>query len=153
MTNNETIFLHLRRALEAYAKTAPDEQAATFPTLFEEWKVGEVVKPGDRRYYPPTEKLYKVNEGQGHTTQADWTPDVTPAMWSVIDVAHTGTADDPIPASRSMEYTYGLHYLDSEDGKVYLCARAGEAEGGTIVLHFMPHQLVGQYFEEVTGHA
>ena len=138
---------HLSNALRAYAQTATDEQAATFPTLFPEWKVGETVKPGDRRYYPPTEKLYKVNEGQGHTTQADWTPDVTPAMWSVIDVAHAGTLEDPIPASSSMEYTYGLHYLDPEDGNVYLCTRTGEAEGGTITLHFLPHELVGQYFE------
>ena len=27
---------------------------------------------------------------------------------------------------------------------------AGEAAGGTIVLHYMPHELVGHYFVEVT---
>ena len=27
---------------------------------------------------------------------------------------------------------------------------AGEAAGGTIVLHYMPHELVGQYFEAVS---
>lgn len=140
---------HLRVALMAFAKTATDEQAATFPTLFDEWKVGEAVKPGDRRYYPPTEKLYKVNDGQGHTTQADWTPDVTPAMWSVVDVSHTGTLSDPIPAARSMEYTYGLYYSDPEDGLIYLCARTGAADGETVTLAYLPHELVGQYFEEV----
>ena len=32
---------------------------------------------------------------------------------------------------------------------VYICKRTGEAEGGTIVLQFLPSQLVGQYFEIV----
>ena len=123
-----------------------DEQAATVPTMYPEWKAGEVVKPGDRRYYSPTEKLYKVNEGQGHTTQADWTPDVTPAMWTVIDVSHAGTQDDPIPASRGMEYEYGLYYTDPEDNQLYLCERTGEAAGGKVTLQYLPHELVGQYF-------
>lgn len=140
---------HLNAALRAFAEGATDEQAATFPTVFAEWRPGETVKPGDRRYYPPTQKLYKVNVGGGHTTQADWAPDKTPAMWSVIDVAHAGTQDDPVPASRGMEYTCGLYYLDPEDGRVYLCARAGAATGDTITLQFLPHELVGQYFEEV----
>ena len=38
---------------------------------------------------------------------------------------------------------------DSEDGKLYLCQRTGEATGGTVVLQYMPHELVGHYFVEV----
>lgn len=125
-----------------------DELAATVPTLYPEWKEGEAVAEGDRRYYPPTDRLYKVRPGQGHTTQANWTPDATPAMWEVIDVAHAGTLSDPIPAARGMEYIYGRYYSDPEDGKVYLCKRDGEAEGGSINLQFLPHELAGQYFEE-----
>ena len=41
-----------------------------------------------------------------------------------------------------------LYYLDSEDGKLYLCQRTGEAAGGTVVLQYMPHELVGHYFVE-----
>ena len=37
-----------------------------------------------------------------------------------------------------------------EDGKLYLCQRTGEAAGGTVVLQYMPHELVGNYFVEVT---
>ena len=84
-----------------------------------------------------------------HTTQADWTPDAVPALYTVIDVSHTGTQDDPIPAARGMEYVYGLHYSDSEDGKLYQCHRTGEAYGGTVVLQYLPHELVGHYFVEV----
>lgn len=50
----------------------------------------------------------------------------------------------------SMEYVYGLYYSDPEDNKVYLCARTGEAAGGTVVLQYLPHELVGHYFTEVT---
>ena len=98
---------------------------------------------GDRRYYAP--RLYKAI--QDHTTQADWTPDKTPAMWAVIgDPIETGTIDDPITAARGMEYTYGLYYKDPEDGNTYLCERTGESEGDKITLQYLPHELVGQYF-------
>ena len=33
---------------------------------------------------------------------------------------------------------------------VFATGAAGEAAGGTIVLHYMPHELVGHYFVEVT---
>ena len=140
----------LRMAIESAVVSLPDEEAADAPSLFQPWAVGQEVEPGDRRYYAPTGKLYKVREGQGHVTQADWTPDKTPALWVVVDAAHAGTAEDPIPAARGMEYTYGLCYLDGEDGRVYRCERTDEAEGGKIVLHYLPHELVGQYFSEVT---
>ena len=140
----------LRMAIESAVVSLPDEEAADAPSLFQPWTVGEVVEPGDRRYYAPTGKLYKVREGQGHVTQESWTPDKTPAMWAVVDVTHAGTAEDPIPAVRGMEYTYGLCYLDGEDGRVYRCERTDEAEGGKITLHYLPHELVGQYFTEVT---
>ena len=67
----------------------------------------------------------------------------------VVDVTHAGTAEDPIPAVRSMEYEYGKIYLDPEDGKLYLCKRTGEADGSTITLHYLPHELIGNYFEVV----
>lgn len=34
-----------------------------------------------------------------------------------------------------------------QDGNLYLCQRTGEAAGGTIVLQYLPHELVGQYFD------
>ena len=141
----------LRMAIESAVVSLPDEEAADAPSLFQPWAVGQEVSPGDRRYYAPTGKLYKVREGQGHVTQADWTPDLTPALWAVVGgPGEAGTIDDPITAARGMEYTYGLCYLDGEDGKVYRCERTDEAEGGKIVLHYLPHELVGQYFTEVT---
>ena len=68
-------------------------------------------------------------------------------MINLYDCAHTGTIDDQIPASRGMEYTYGLYYLDPDDGKTYLCKRGSET--GTIVLQYLPHELIGHYFKAV----
>ena len=135
----------IRARMDEAAGVLTDEQAAKAPRLYPTWAAGLTVKAGDRLYYPGTDRLYKVV--QAHTTQADWTPDATPAMWAVIDKTHAGTLDDPIPASRGMEYEYGKYYLDGDDGNTYLCQRTGEAAGGTIVLQYMPHELVGQYFD------
>lgn len=133
----------MRAVIEDSVAALDDETAATVPSLFTPWTVGEAVEVGDRRYY--AHRLYKVV--QAHTTQADWTPDVTPALWAVLgDPGEAGTIDDPITAARGMEYTYGLYYFDPEDGKIYLCERIGEAEGGKIILQYLPHELIGQYF-------
>ena len=139
----------LRPVIETAMDKVDDNTALEAPQLSKIWKKGEYVNPGDRRYYVPTRKLYKVRDGQGHTTQADWTPDKTPALWAVVSKGQTGTIDDPIDAARGMEYVYGLYYLDGEDGKLYLCQRTGEAAGGTVVLQYLPHELVGHYFVEV----
>ena len=129
--------------LKAARLTADDNTALTGMELYPVWAVGIAVAKDSRYQY--NGKLYKVV--QAHTTQADWTPDVTPALWTLIDVAHAGTIDDPIPAVAGMEYVYGKYYIEGET--VYICKRIGEAEGGTIVLQFLPSQLVGQYFEVV----
>lgn len=41
------------------------------------WIAGEAVDVGDKRTYQ--RRIYGCI--QAHTTQADWTPDVTPALW------------------------------------------------------------------------
>lgn len=135
----------LRPVIEAAATSLPDSDAAKAVELFPAWAypvsyvVGNRVSDGG--------KLYKCQ--QAHTSQESWKPSATPALWVVVDAAHAGTQDDPIPAARGMEYEYGKYYLDSEDGKVYLCERTGEAAGGKITLQYLPHELVGNYFKAV----
>lgn len=138
----------IRASMDAAAYVLTDEQAAKAPRLYPTWAAGLTVKAGDRLYYPGTDRLYKVVSD--HTTQADWTPDAVPALYTVIDVAHAGTKYDPIPAERGMEYVYGLYYSDPEDNKVYLCTRTGESPGGTVVLQYLPHELIEHYFAEAT---
>lgn len=135
----------LRPVIEAAAVSLPDGEAATAVELFPAWAYPVSYAVGDRR--SDGGKLYKCQ--QAHTSQADWPPHLTPALWVVVDVTHAGTQDDPIPAARGMEYEYGKYYLDNEDGKTYLCERTGEAAGGKIVLQYLPHELVGNYFKAV----
>ena len=132
----------LRQMIEAAATSLPDGEAAKAVELFPAWAYPVSYIEGNR--VSDVGKLYKCR--QAHTSQEGWKPSATPALWVVIDVAHAGTLDDPIPAARGMEYEYGKYYLDGEDGNTYLCQRTGEAAGGTIVLQYLPHELVGQYF-------
>lgn len=125
-------------------KTISDTDINRCKALIKPWTFPETVEPGNCRTY--LDKVYRVREGQGHTTQEDWTPDKTPALWAVIDVEHAGTVEDPIPATRGMEYVYGKIYLDPEDGQVYQCERIGANPGDTIILQYLPHELIGQYF-------
>ena len=134
----------LRPVIEAAATSLPDSDAAKAVELFPKWEYPHDYVVGDRVNDISTNKLYKCV--QAHTSQALWEPAATPALWVVIDVSHAGTQDDPIPASRGMEYEYGKYYLDNEDGKTYKCERIGEAAGGKIVLQYLPHELVGNYF-------
>ncbi len=136
----------IKESMDTAANFLTDQQAARAPRIYRKWAVGIDVAAGERIYYDVTDRLYKVNENMGHTTQEGWEPDKTPAMYTVIDVEHSGAQDDPIPAARGMEYEYGLYYRDGEDGKLYLCEREGAAAGDKITLQFLPHELVGQYF-------
>lgn len=129
--------------IKAMTVTASDQTAAKAVELYPTWAEGLTVAIGDRLQFGG--KLYKVI--QSHTTQQGWTPDTTAALWTVIDVEHSGTLEDPIPASSGMEYTKGLYYV--EGGVIYLMNRQGMNDGETIVLHYLPSQLVGQYFAEV----
>lgn len=128
----------------AETQVLDNDTAAQHKDIFDEWAIGMAYKAGQLRRDPLTGLLYRC--AQAHTAQAGWEPSLTPAMWTVVDVTHAGTLDDPIPAARGMEYEYGKHYLDPEDGAVYRCARTGEASGGKVTLQYLPHELVGQYF-------
>lgn len=134
----------LRPIIVKAMESVDDSTAANAVELFDKWIIGEAVKVGDRRYYKDSGKLYKCI--QEHTTQADWAPDKTPALWVVIDVEHSGAIDDPIPAAANMEYTEGFYYLDPHDNKIYYCNRS---TGNAVT--FLPHELIGHYFEEAVA--
>ena len=134
----------LRPVIEAAATSLSDGEAAKAVELFPKWEYPHDYVVGDRVNDISTNKLYKCV--QAHTSQALWEPAATPALWVVIDVTHAGTQDDPIPAARGMEYTYGLYYKDPEDTKLYKCERIGEQSGNKITLQYLPHELVGNYF-------
>jgi len=132
----------LRPFIVKAAENLSDTDAAKAVELFEAWAYPVSYAIGDRR--SDGGKLYKCR--QAHTSQEDWKPSATPALWAVVDAEHAGTKEDPIPASRGMEYTYGLYYTDPEDNNLYLCERIGATAGDKITLQYLPHELIGQYF-------
>lgn len=70
------------------AKSLPDAYALEVPALYDEWIAGQTYYgpdsesgyPGDRIRYKGV--LYKVL--QGHVSQADWTPGVTPSLYAKV---------------------------------------------------------------------
>ena len=71
----------LRNLIEQLSITLDDATALTGVELFPPWKL-IAYSVGDRVQYNGT--LYKCV--QAHTSQADWTPDATPALWVVVTV-------------------------------------------------------------------
>ncbi len=134
----------IRTSIDNVTGTMADDDAAKNPMLFLPWEADTKHEVGDRRRHDG--KVYKCR--QAHTSQVGREPPAVPALWVVINASSPGTIDDPIPAARGMEYEYGKYYLDPEDEKTYLCKRGEET--GSIVLYYLPHELIGHYFTEVT---
>ena len=70
----------LRQRIVEASVSLPDEDAIEAVELFENWKPGQDYIVGQRIRY--IDKLYKVN--QAHTSQSDWTPDITPALYTEV---------------------------------------------------------------------
>jgi hypothetical protein len=78
------------------------------------WVPGESVEVGGQRIYAGT----KYQCVQAHTTQGDWPPDVTPALWVVI--------------AETIEWTVGARYEVGDtvmyDGSEYSCLQSHTAQ-------------------------
>lgn len=110
----------LRALIETLAITLDDATALTGVELFPAWKAGTAYAVGDRTQYQST--LYKCI--QAHTSQDDWTPDVTPALWKVVSVEAypewiqpTG-AHDAYDKDAKVSHN-GKHWKNTIDANVY----------------------------------
>lgn len=72
----------LRKLLEQLAVTLDDETALTGVELFPVWAIDIAYAVDDRVQHEGT--LYKCV--QAHTSQENWTPDATPALWVIVTV-------------------------------------------------------------------
>ena len=105
----------LREIIEKASANLTDEDALTAVELFPSWTINTAYEANDRVLYDG--KLYKVV--QSHTSQADWTPDATPALFT--EVAKPG--EIPVwkqPTGAQDAYNTGdkVHYPDA-DSAVY----------------------------------
>lgn len=79
---------HLRKLRQMIVKSSAsltDEDALSAKELFDAWKADTAYTADTRIRY--NGKLYKVL--QNHTSQSDWTPDITPSLY--VEVAEPGT--------------------------------------------------------------
>lgn len=103
----------LRSLIEKGMASLSDTDALDAVTLFPAWDGnGHDYAANDRFEY--TDKLYKVN--QAHTSQPDWLPDQTPALYT--EVAHPG--EIPVwkqPTGTQDAYMSGdkVHYPTADD--------------------------------------
>lgn len=70
----------LRELLHKASASLTDEDALEGIELFAPWEAGVAYALDVRVRY--NEKLYKCV--QAHTSQAEWTPDATPALWTEV---------------------------------------------------------------------
>lgn len=112
----------LKARMEAYKKgianklaAVNDEIAVELPTgLFPAWQTATAYAVGDRVEYGG--KLYKAV--QAHTSQDDWTPDQTPALW--VEIAKPGE----IPEWRQPAGAHDAYHIGDKvrhNGKVWIC--------------------------------
>ena len=102
----------IRDMMHKAAISLTDEDALEAVELFPVWKSGTEYQINERIRY--RDKLYRVV--QAHTSQEDWTPDITPALYT--EVAEPGTI--PVwrqPTGAQDAYMKGdkVHYPDQGD--------------------------------------
>lgn len=72
----------LRKLIEKACLSLSDEDALEGVELFPAWVTEKEYAVGDRIKYHDI--LYKCV--QAHTSQASWTPDLTPALWTRVSI-------------------------------------------------------------------
>ncbi len=80
------------RALQMFAQSLEDEKAMEVAYMYDPWEIGKSYSVGDFLTYGVNgvddPQLYKVV--QAHTAQADWIPEVTPALYTPIGLDDSG---------------------------------------------------------------
>ena len=115
MNKNELV-----AAITAMRGTATDEEALQGIALYPHWK--EDITVAENARYQYNGDLYRVV--QTHTTQADWQPDVTPALWVKVSldewpewVQPTGSHD---AYNKGDKVTHnGVKYISLVDANVW----------------------------------
>ena len=82
----------MRRTLQIYANTLPEEQALEVAAMYPKWEAGRAYAVGDILQHGVNSvgdpQLYRVV--QAHTSQADWTPEATPALYDPFGLDGSG---------------------------------------------------------------
>lgn len=110
----------VRAAMDTAAAALTDETALGAMAIYPVWEIGKAYSVDDRVRHG--EYLYRVV--QAHTSQADWTPDSTPALWVKVSVDEWPEFVQPTGAHDAYntgdKVTYnGKRYVSRIDANVY----------------------------------
>lgn len=110
----------LRKLIEKACISLNDEEALEGVELFPQWVTEKAYEISDRVKFENV--LYKCV--QAHTSQADWTPDLTPALWVKVSIEEYPEWVQPIGVQDS--YMKGdkvshleKHWVSTMDYNVY----------------------------------
>ena len=104
----------LREIIEKASVNLSDEDALTAVELFPSWEVGKSYEANARVLF--NGKLYKVN--QSHTSQADWSPDTVPALFSEVAMPNE------IPEWKQPQGAHDAYHIGDKvthNGKTWVC--------------------------------
>ena len=112
--------LKLMEMMHKAAISLNDEDALTAIELFPAWVTDKAYAVDERIRYG--EKLYRCV--QAHTSQANWTPDLTPALWTEVSVEEWPEWKQPTGAQDAYntgdKVTYNnKHYISLIDSNVW----------------------------------
>lgn len=118
----------LRRALQMFVRSLSDDEAMEVATVYPKYEVGKAYKIDDIFSYGLNDvqnpQLYRVV--QDHTSQADWTPDVTASLYVAIGLTEEGYPVWSQPTGSHDAYNIGdivdyngTLYKSLIDGNVY----------------------------------
>lgn len=110
----------IRHQIEHMAENLSDETALDYKELYPQWITDHAYSIGDR--VRDEDVLYKCV--QSHTSQADWQPHLTPALWVVVSIEEWPEWVQPIGAQDA--YMLGdkvshleKHWVSTMDYNVY----------------------------------
>ena len=118
----------IREAMDVAGATLTEEQALVCVHLYRAYEIGKAYVVGDFFTFGTNgvgdPQLYKV--AQDHTSQADWTPDATPALYTAVGLDDSGYpvwerptgAHDAYNTGDIVNYN-GTLYQSTIDGNVY----------------------------------
>lgn len=110
----------VRAAMDTAGAALTDEIALAAAAIYPMWATDKNYTIGDRIQHNSI--LYKCV--QAHTSQADWTPDVTPALWVRVSIEEWPEFVKPTGAhdayAKGDKITFeGKHYISLIDANVY----------------------------------
>ena len=112
--------LKMRPYIEKAAASLSDADALQAPTLFPAWAAGKSYSTDDRIEHGGT--LYRCV--QAHTSQADWTPPATPALWVVVSLEEWPAWVQPLGAqdayAKDAKVSHnGKHWISDVDANTW----------------------------------